>query len=289
MSQRIIAPHPRRLDEVVGRNLPQWAVDFVVIDLEKDYQAGLYLTLKLANSHPNPIVRKMYSDACRFFTLVHQLMTSGDPLSLRRARQMLVFPEAQEIRLGYSGIGSYGSGIGNSTLSEHVFNTLLAQPQLREALTVEPDALCFIPWIAMDRSSDIVATIVKQQLIGFTQSQANFWGFDSNCLAQRTIENCWDEKTQRLIGVRATVPVDDLGRPFLLVPKEICRSAPPMTAGQYFRDIGGSPRASGASMKEQMLDDAAAHAGRLPSFVADRMADPDRFKPRAEFRPKKKE
>lgn len=285
--RRIIAPHPRTLAEVVGVSFNQDLVDFVVIDLERDYESGLYLTLGLAKTHPNRFVKRMYHEAARFFKRVNALMTKGDRFSLRLARKMLRFPEPQEIRLGYAGVGSYGSGFGKGTLGNHVFNALLSEPVLRKEIAAEPDAICFIPGIAMDRSSDIVATITKRHLIDFTNDQAAFWRFDPTCFRTRAVDNCWDEASQKLVSLVARVPADDLDRTFLLVPKEICRSGPPMTAAQYFRDLdgpgGGSVRDE-ETLKESLLKDAARHPKRLSNFIQDRMKDPSRFKPRREFR-----
>jgi hypothetical protein len=286
--RRVIAPHPRTLDQVVGVSFPAQHVDFVLIDLERDYRTGLYLTLALAKNHPDPIVKKMYGTAVRFFKQVDALMTIGDQVSLARARKMLSFPEPFEIRLGYAGMGSYGSGIGQGTLGDYVFDVLLAHPALRAAVAVEPDAICLIPGVAMDRSSDMVATITKPHLIEFTASQAAFWQFDPACFRLRNVDNCWDEPNQRLGQLMAKVPVDDLDRTFLLVPKEICRSGPPMSGGQYFRDLNGPDGApsggDGESLKELVLEDAARNPARLTEFVRDRMRDPDKFKPRREFR-----
>lgn len=286
--RRIVAPHPRTMDEVVGRSLPQWAVDFVKIDLERDIQKGIHLTVKLAKFSGIPVVRSMYDEAVRFFKRVDRLMTKGDPFSMALARRMLDFPEPYEIRLGFTALGSFGSGLGDGALSDYVFAVLKNRPALRRTLTVEPDALCFIPWVDMDRTSDIVATIVKRHLVRFTQEQAAFWKFDPRCMKTRVVENCWDPSAEKLTSETASVPVDDLGRTFLLVPKGICRSGPAMNAGQYFRDLGPSggrarQQASG-TLKEQLLDDAAAHPDRLLKFAVDRMKDPTRFQPRREFR-----
>lgn len=284
--RRVVAPHPRSLDDVVGRNLPQWAVDFLVIDLERDYRSGIYLTLKLAKFHSSPHVREMYRTASQFFSRVNDLMSRSDSFSHNLAYRMLSFPEPYEIRLGYAALGSYGSGVGKGELRDELFDALMASKELRKAMVAEPDMLCCVPGIAMDRSSDVVATITKHQLVAFTQDQAAFWKFDRACMKKRHIENAWNPKTEAIGGFDAIVPTDDLGRVFLLVPKEICRSGPPMNPRQYFRDLG--PKAGGGASdltrKEAMIADAAKHPGRLRGFAVERMRDPSRFKPRRELR-----
>jgi hypothetical protein len=289
-NSRVIAPHPRTLDEVVGRNLPQWAVDFVKIDLERDHRSGLYLTLKLAQSHPNPHVRAMYRIAIEFFDILNGLMTqasSGDRIAGARALRMLHFPEAHELRLGYVSMGSYGNGIGNGELAEYLFDVLMRHPELRNALTREPDSLCFIPGIAMDRTSDIIATIAKTELVAFTQDQAQFWSFLPASLEMRLIEDCWNPATMQLENIHAEVPFDDLGRAFLLVPKSICRSVPPMKPEQYFRAIDPvGPKEGGGTQKQMLLDHTSSEPGALTKFAQERMKDPDNFRARREFRPK---
>lgn len=288
---RNIAAHPRSLDEVVGRNLPQWAVDFVVINLERDLTAGLHLTLKLAKGSSNPHVREMYTAATDFFKLLRGHMSQARTAvhsARTRALLMLDFPEPAELRLGYASMGSYGNGMGRGELATHLFDSLMRWPELGDLLTIEPDALCLVPKIGMDRTSDIVATIAKQQLIAFTQDQAQFWGFSPNCMKPQHVRNCWNPAVRRLDSISAEVPVDDLGRTFLLVPKEICRSGPPINPEQYFRSIDPiGPEGSGDTRKEQLLDHCSARPGSLTDFTQERMKDPQKFKPRREFRNKR--
>lgn len=285
--RRSRAPHPRSLQEVIGVSYPDHMFDFVVIDLERDIPKRISITMKRALSHPSPTVKAMYHRAVEFFREIDALMSAGDSVSLQRARNMLAFPEPGEFRLGYTVMGSSGKGLGRSMLSEYLFHRLLGDPLLRKVLCIEPDALGCIPQIAMDRSSDILATIVKPLLIQYTQEQARFLGFRPDCMQPRDVRNNYVPGRPTLVTLNEHVPVDDNGAVFLLLPKELCRSGPAMTPHQYFRDLGpdgGVSAIEGESAKERMLRDALANPGRLEGFVKDRMSDPDRFKARREFR-----
>lgn len=283
-------PHPRSLHAVLGITLPPELLEFVVINLERDLQAGIYLTMRLAYESENPIVRRMYRKSQHFFRTIDQLMTKGDAVSLGIARRMLAFPEPGEIRLGYAANSSRGNGVGDGHLSTYIFNVLLTSPPLRDALRDEPDTITMIPGVDMDRASDILATIVKEELIEFTQQQAQLLAFDPACMQPRDVHHCW-LPTGTLGTITAIVPVDDNDNVFLLVPGEICRSGPAMTAAQFFRHFpppDGEKSDGGATSKERAMKQSMQNPTQLATFAHDHMKDPSNFKPRKEYRRKKK-
>lgn len=291
LPRRSKTPHSRTLQEVIGVGLSDDAFDFVVINLEHDYELGLHLTMQLAAESDHPIVRAMYREACAFFADIDDLMTAGDMLSMRRARGRMDFPEPWEIRLGYTRGGSNGNGLRDGALGDAIFQALAASPTLRRVLRTMPDGINAIPQVGMDRVSDVLATICKVQLIEFTQQMAAFYNFDSRCMREVDVENCWDRRSEKLVTKRALLPVDDLGRVFLLTPKEICRSGPPFNANQYFRDIDpsfGAGGVRGEGAKVRMMEDAIQRPDLFEAFIRDRMRDSRRFRARKEFRPKKK-
>jgi hypothetical protein len=286
-AQRSKAPHPRSLQEVVHVYYDDHLFDFVVINLEADIEKRISITAKLSLGHPSPTVRAMYGRAVEFFKLVDSLMSAGDLVSLARARRLMNFPEPTEFRLGYTAGGSGGYGLGSGTLSSILFDTLLRDPLLRKVLTIEPDSISFVHQVGIDRSSDILATIIKPLLIQYTTEQAQFYGFSASCMQRRTVPNNWIPGTDGLVSISEVVPVDDLGRVFLLLPKEMCRSGPAMTAHQYLRDMPPPTGATYAALsaKERMMRDAAAHPEQFEAFVRMRMSNPDNYQARREYRP----
>src|SRR5262245_31892282 len=107
--------NPKTFAQVVGVNYPQSTVDFVIPNLLRDLEFGLCITVALARDHVSPHVRAMYQTASEFFTRLKDLLdraARGDPTALIAAERMTYFPEAQEIRFGYTSEGSDGNGIG---------------------------------------------------------------------------------------------------------------------------------------------------------------------------------
>lgn len=284
------APHPRSLQDVVNVSLfTDTAFPFVVINLEHDLERAMYLTMKLATESEHPIVRKMYGTACRYFGLLDDLMTEGSDVSLQLARDIVQFPEPWELRLGYAGDGSIGNGLGAGHLGDMMFDTLRRSPWLRRLLRTEPDALSSIEQVGMDRVGDILGTICKSLLIEYTVEMAARYRFDSRCMRTVVVEGCWLEEERRLGEISAVLPVDDLDRVFLLVPGEICRSAPAFSAAQFLREMGMTKAdASGMTAKERMMADAESDPARFSQFVKDRMRDSRRFRCRKEYRRNRK-
>jgi hypothetical protein len=277
----------RTFAQVTGINFPQATVDFVIPNLLRDLEQGLCITVALARKHASPYVRAMYREAYQYFTQLKNNLdraAMGDQLAMTRAWTMADFPEPHEIRFGYTRVGSMGNGVGAGELSGYILQSLLRWPQLRAACAVEPDSLCLIERIGLDRVSDVMATITKKHLIEFTIDRAAFWGFDPACMRTVDIENVWDSAAGRLLTVTASVPVDDRGAAIILVPKGIVRSSPPLKVRQYFNDVYGSARADGEESKADLARDAENNPGALGKFVEDRLRDPEKFKARREFR-----
>lgn len=276
----------RSFAQLTGVQLGQQYLDFVIPNLERDQNGGMYLTSALASRHRNPTVRAMYAANTDFFHRLNQFLVrarGGDEVALRAARRMATnFPEADELGLGYSVRGWAGSGVGAGELNDLVFNALLRFAELSQTCVLEPDALAFIPLVDIDRVSDVFATVAKRPIIQYTVEQAAKWHFDPACMHQVTVPNVWDAASSSLIGVTERLPVTDDGRVILLVDKRIVRSAPPVRAHQYTRlHFGGAAR---ALSKAEVLLDAERNPGRLLEAIESILADDWRFRPRRDFR-----
>jgi hypothetical protein len=289
--RRAKLPHPRSLVDVTGLSLPRdkyghLPVDFVEINLDHDLLEGLHLTLKLARASEHEIVRQIYHAMCVFWRRFDNLMTLGTLDSRTEARAMLQFPEPWEIRLGYTTAGSRGNGFSDGALSREIFAVLDQVPTLRRLLRTEPDALCSVPNVGLDRISDVIGTIAKLELIAFTQQQAGYWNFIPTCMADQPVENCWVPAVNRLRTITANLPRDDHGRIIVLVPREICRSGPPFSAAQFFRELPRLPGDGAITIsKEAMLATAIARPEDFAGVVKDRLRDPTRFRAKKGYRP----
>lgn len=287
-----INPRPQRsvrnFFEVVGKVFDQKKVPFLIPDLERDLPFGVYVTMARAKRSEYPEIRRWYQECTAFFAEIARLLDahrSGDKLALGRARAMLTVPEQRDVRLGYSTEGHCGSGLGTGNLQALLLAQLLAAPELANACALEPDMLACARQFHLDRPSDIVVAIGKEPLIVFTQRCAQFFGFDPACM-QEVRMRVWDAASMQWSWRVYTLPVDDDGLPIVLVPTDLVRSAPPVSAVSYFEEHVG-PKYQGSRTKDALLAHAALNPGDLGKYATERLKDPDRFKPRRDLFPTK--
>ena len=285
--QPIRQPRPwEKFERLTGVSFPrQDLVEFVLPDLDRDIERGMFITIQLAKTHSNPLVSQMYVIAKDFYwRLAREIISArlGNAIALRRARIMASFPEAPEIGFGYTAKGRRGRGVGSGALNRFIVDRFLKYPGMVLACAEEPDALSLIDGVGLDRSSDAVATICKVQLIEFTQEQARILRFRQQCMRSVRVSNVWSRCKGRLVSEKAELPVTESGDPILLVPKGIVRSSPPVRVHHYgeFYDMRGDKR----SLKERIMDENADSPDRLLRAMRKVFEEPWRFRPRREFR-----
>lgn len=280
----------RPFAEVVGRAFDPETCPFLIPDLGKDTPRGTYITVARARYYKGPgqsHVRQWYQTVVEFFGTVKEFVDRGDQVALGRARSMLAVRETAETRLGYSQHGSKGTAVGDGELREELLVWCRSNSELLNACLTEPDTVSLAPLFGLDRVSDLMVGIGKKSVIAFTKEMAQLYGFDENCMRDAPVENVWQPDSQTFRTEIHRLPVDDDGNVILLVPSDLIRSAPPITAAQYFGDFYG-PEFRGNTSKAAVLSDASAHPGRLKRFAEDRMRDPDKYLPRRDLRPRKK-
>ena len=273
-------------ERLTGVTFPsQFLVDFVLPDLDRDIERGMFITLRLAKTHPNPLISEMYETAQDCYSrLAGEIKSAiaGDVSARDRAHRMASFPEAPEIGFGYTVKGWRGRGVGSGELNRFIVDRFLKYPGMVLACAREPDALSLIDGVGLDRSSDAVATICKAQLIKFTQEQARIWSFRKKCMRVVRVLNIWSRSKGRLVSGGAELPVTKSGDPILLVPKGIVRSSPPVQVHHYrdFYNMRGDDR----SLKKRIMDENADSPARLLRAMRKVFDEPRRFRPRREFR-----
>jgi hypothetical protein len=263
---------------------PQDVLSFVVPDLSRDLPYGVYLTPRLAQLSDDPTVRRIFTLARDFFVELASVLhdaRGGSDVAVKRARKMADFPEPGEFGFGFTRRGWRGRGVGNGELSAYILDVLYQCPTLAEACAAHPDALAFIPSVATDRVSDVIANISKDAFIEYAQQQAHFHAFDPKCLREVPIKHVWDEEKRIFVTKSAVVPVRDDGEPILLAPKEIVRSAPPVNPGQYTREYHGIRKSLN---KQDILRELGERPGRLTRLMDGIFNEIWRYRPRKECR-----
>lgn len=258
--------------------------EFLIPDTQRDLAYGVYLTMALARIHPDPLVESMYSSVREYYQRLEDHLAGArahDLTAWQRARRMGSFPEPEELGFGYAQDGRDGNGIQEGELSLRILHTLRSHRALSVACAEEPDALALIELVALDRVSDVVATITKRELIRYTQEMAGRYRFSPDCIREVAVPNIWNPDAGKLETQVHVLPVADDGRAILVVPKGIVRSAPPFTPAQYTRFYYPGRR---PMTKAEVLADIGDNPDRLLRAMRHVFEDDWRFRPRRDLR-----
>lgn len=266
--------HDRSFAGVTGWTRPQELSPFVIPNLERDSERRIVLTVELARTHRDSIVRGMYANAQQYWRLVDRI--AEDATELRRGagielERRVSFPERAELRFGHTHFGHNGAGIGDGLLGAILRDHLLMFPGFRRALVTHPDALQLMPNFAGDRVTDALGTILLRDIIAYTRQCAQ--AFDRRCLYDCEWSNVFNAQTgeidRRLI---ARVPVDDHGRPILLLPKEIVRGSCALEPADYLSRIQVNGRwVREKFSKSELLNELGLDAAAMIHFVGARL------------------
>jgi len=173
-----------------------------------------------------PEMKSSYEKISTYFSEILQVVSSiggeGDRL-WREADKRLQFPEVKGICIGYSKNGTSGSGMGPK-LRKQLLSTIVeivragvSNPSLFELVGAFEDD------IGPDRISDMVAKIIIEDLVTFTQRVCSDCGIKMESLPY---------SKDRLEEDLPANPVT--GGPVILVPRELLRDLP---VAESFTDI----------------------------------------------------
>jgi hypothetical protein len=146
--------------------------------------------------------------------IVANITKPGDRM-WREAEKLLTFPEIGGLSIGYASKGTSGSGMGPA-LRNHLLETVteivkagVTDPALFELVGI------FEEGVGPDRISDMVAKIIAQDLIRFTQRVCSDCGIPMDA---HRIES---------LGIEEDLPLNPLTNlPMILVPSEVLRDLP---------------------------------------------------------------
>lgn len=213
---------PILLTDLHGLPFTQADVDFVVPNLHQDTHLCIdpFLLFKSRVRE----YREAHDRLLSVFNEAIHLYASGDR---DRASQLLVFPEVNEVNLGYRMTRRPGSGMGEQ-LNRLLLETLGTSPELvsRGVRHVEEMQLVSLG-IGPDRVSDMSANLLKSFLIEYTQRQAEIYGIP--LVKGVPVEHVFDYDDWDWRDDYYDLPVNPLdpARPgIILVPRRIVRKLP---------------------------------------------------------------
>jgi len=203
-------------------------VDFVIpfLDIDRCY----FIDPSLIRFSDEPRFSDWLSTIETYTQLINDYIGVDDRDGLRK---VLDTGEANAIGLGYTQTSINGSGVG-SIIAESLIEILITHPDFKKHGITRFEQLQLLDvGIADDRISDLVAHILKEHLINYTQEQCRVVGIPMERVRIGKVfdyaDHEWKEQTVHLpINPEQISRRDALNPhpPILLVPKEILRPLP---------------------------------------------------------------
>lgn len=170
------------------------------------------------------------------FVLCYRLIAKGgDPtsLSVKRATRLLTFPEPSEFCLGYTSVGTRGSGGGPAVARQMRDGIAVAiAAGLKDPEHIEEIGI-LNEGIGADRISDAVCNVLKHRFITYTQRVSERHGLP---LEKHLVRNarCYVDEG-RWLNETVELPTNPTnGRPILLAPSRFLNDLPVLNAYDWF-------------------------------------------------------
>lgn len=215
-----------KVSEALKLEKSQFELDFVDVDIDGDLP--LFIDPIYISKANTPMINKMYSTLNNFFDYLMELINIGNITEARNI--FLNLNEVNDIHLGLSKEKARGNGIGE-IYQKDIFNNILLTAQKHEGLLNQiQDIKIFVQGIDRDRISDMVANIIRKELIEYTKQQCDinnisltpgvqtgfFWNAD---------KKAWDNTLDDMLIID--------GKRIILVPRLIVSYAKEYTASKF--------------------------------------------------------
>lgn len=211
-------------------HIPAWKIDFVNINLSRDNKLFIDpLRIKNGNTEFH---QKCYCKIERFIDIMIKLANKKDYKNL--IEYIDNFYERNETKLGYSLDTKYGKSFGQEGGTNLV--QLLMQEKIFTPGFVEDifDFLIMIPNIGEDKVSDLITTIIFEDLIEYTQKQCKKWKIPTKNI--RLEKLCWNGKNEKWEKISAELPLH-INKPIVFVPKTFVGTSYLFSYERLYRDI----------------------------------------------------
>lgn len=211
------------------QGISQFEVDFVIPRTGIDLPMGIdpFLLFKSRD----PVLSELHQIVLNAFNFGIDLVRNG---KIDNSRYLFTFPEVSEIGLGYARTSKKGSGVGKF-LTELIIETLNESPALlkRGVRHIEEMQL-FSVGIGPDRVSDIIANLLKEFLIEYTQKQCELWNIP---LTRKVpLEHVFELKSGTWRDDYFDLPISPFDKSaILLVPRRIVRTLPWINYEDFFK------------------------------------------------------
>lgn len=203
-----------------GLQATQHEVDFVIPRLDRDLPLCIDPFLLYRSRRPE--LREAHALLISVFDAAFQAFRDGNN---QRARDLVDFPEARAIRLGYASNSDEGRGIGKQ-MGPIFVGALEESPDLvKRGFKHVEELQLLAEHIGPDRISDLAGNVLRGFLAKYTKEQAELWGMPLT--KGVPLEHVWDLVEGDWVDDFADLLTDPAnGRPVMLVPRWIVRQLP---------------------------------------------------------------
>jgi len=172
-----------------------------------------------------------------FFNNVFQVvaLSGGEKnnINYKKARGLLVFPEARELCLGYATGSTKGAGSG-FWYSDEIFDAMweMIKRGIRDIKHFEELGI-FNEGIGADRISDMTANLLKQDLILYTQKVCQTHKLPTDYI--KVLNSSFDYENGRWYSSRVQLPINPkTGFPIILLPEPFLDDLPEINAEDFW-------------------------------------------------------
>ena len=200
------------------------------------YDTRLFVDPFLIFQTENPQFKHGHDKMVRFFNYVFELIAKSSEqiqsVHYKRALALLLFPEVDEICLGFAKDTTKGQGSGHE-LSKLIANAIWISIQAGvKQITHFEELSIFNEGIGADRISDMTANLLKPELIAYTQQICR--KFDIPVYNQQVRNSVYNEALHHWSNTRVALPFNKYARrPVLLVPQEFLSPLPEINHEDY--------------------------------------------------------
>lgn len=178
-----------------------------------------------------------HDEVISFFNIVFSLIAKSggnqDSFTWKRAESLLLFPEAYEFCLGYSGKGTQGAGAGKGfakVIAAALWEAIEAGVQ---EITHFEEIGILREGIGADIISDITATLLKHRFASYTAAICH--KYKVNTASRRYRRGIFSEKHERWNPVEFELPLNPYNdKPILLAPQRYLRELPTINSGEFW-------------------------------------------------------
>jgi hypothetical protein len=202
-----------------------------------------------------------------------------DTVHYKAALRMLKFPEPTETCLGYTAVGTDGAGSGKGFANSIAAAMCDAIGRGVKSLEHFEQLDIFQDGIGPDRISDITTTILKDDLVRYTQEVAERHGVPTAKHRLRSAR--FDHDRHRFVDDKVELPTSPVtGGPIVLVPARFLRELPSINASEWWEAMEGTELRDevnadvlGRVSKKDIVEIARRHPDEVEAWVKAREKD----------------